>query len=155
MLAYLLRGSLGELLAPTVKTSQRRFLVRLPLSLGVVKQCVCVCGWLHREVGRQLARGSIRPTFGTTRTQDLIDAGDAEGAARAVEAAAAAASSRTGDDKPEPAAGRGEGESEGQGKGEQEEAGSSWEEGIELDAPDARGLRPIHVAARAGLTVRW
>ena len=28
MLAYLLRGSLGEVLAPTVKTPQRRFMVR-------------------------------------------------------------------------------------------------------------------------------
>lgn len=39
MLAYLLKGSLGELLAPTVKTPQRRFLVRA---------CVlhCVDGWM-------------------------------------------------------------------------------------------------------------
>lgn len=71
------------------------------------------------------------------KKKDLIEAGDAEEAARAVAAAVAAPPTPTG--------------AEGQ---EKEEEGP-WEKGIELDAPDARGLRPIHHAARRGLTVRW
>jgi hypothetical protein len=49
--------------------------------------------------------------------------------------------------QPTPAGGGQAEEGEGEGEG-------PWEKGIELDAPDARGLRPIHLAARQGLTVR-
>lgn len=115
--------------------------------------------------------------------QDLIEAGDGEGAARAVEAAVAAAagastaapSSNDGGGKvsklwldalvriaasfihilhtlsnAQPAADAAEKTEEEEGEGDT----PSWEAGIEVDAPDAKGLRPIHHAARRGLTVR-